>query len=293
MQDGSSPARSPYVPLLLGVACVSSGSILVRLAQAPALAVSFQRVFIASVLLAPFAVRPLLRGLPRLGSGQRVALVGCGMALAVHFATWIASLSYTSVASSVLLVNTAPLFSIGFSRLFLHESVPRRVLLATALALGGAALVAAGDWGEGAHSLLGDGLAVAGAVALSVYHVIGRGLRGSLPLHAYVLAVWSVSAIALVLMAVPTDVPLWDYPAHTFLVFGALALLPMLGGHGLVNVSLRLLPAPTVGLFLLGEPVGATLLALALLGEVPGALTVIGGAVVIAALTLVVAAPRR
>ena len=291
MQDGSSPSRSPYVPLLLGVACVSSGSILVRLAQAPALAVSFQRVFLASLLLAPFALRPLLRGLPRLGPGQRIALVGCGVALAVHFATWIASLSYTSVASSVLLVNTAPLFSIGFSRLFLHESVPRRVVLATALALVGAALVAAGDWGEGAHSLVGDGLAVAGAVALSAYHVIGRGLRGSLPLHAYVLAVWSASAVALALMAVSLSVPLWDYPARTFVVFGALALLPMLGGHGLVNVSLRLLPAPTVGLFLLGEPVGATLLALALLGEVPNVLTILGGGIVIGALALAVVEP--
>jgi drug/metabolite transporter (DMT)-like permease len=293
MHDGPSPARSPYVPLLLGVACVSSGSILVRLAQAPALAVSFQRVFIASLLLAPFALRPLLRGLPRLGHRQRLALVGCGVALAVHFATWIASLSHTSVASSVLLVNTAPLFSIGFSRLFLHESVPRRVQMATAVALAGAALVAAGDWGEGAHSLVGDALAVAGAVALSAYHVIGRGLRAGLPLHAYVLAVWSVSAVALALMALATGAPLWDYPPRTFLVFGALALLPMLGGHGLVNVSLRLLPAPTVGLFLLGEPVGATLLALLVLGEVPRALTVVGGAVVIGALALVVVAPRR
>jgi drug/metabolite transporter (DMT)-like permease len=286
-------ARSPYVPLLLGVLCVSTGSILVRLAQAPALAVSFQRVLIASLLLAPFALRPLLRAWPDVGRRQRSALLGCGIALAVHFATWIASLSYTSVASSVLLVNTAPLFSIAFSRVFLHESVSRTVALATFLALAGAGLVALGDWGRGEHSLLGDALALAGAVALSAYHVIGRGLRGALPLNAYVLAVWSVATVTLAGLAVASRVPLWSYSGRTFAIFVALALLPMLGGHGLVNVSLRLLPAPTVGLFLLGEPVGATLLALLLFGEVPGPLTVVGGAVVIGALALVVAGPDR
>ena len=104
--------RSPYVPLGLAVLCVSTGAILVRYADAPALAVSFHRVFLASVLLAPFAQRAARRSWPALNRGQRLALLGSGLALALHFATWIASLSFTSVAVSVLLVHTAPVFAV-------------------------------------------------------------------------------------------------------------------------------------------------------------------------------------
>jgi drug/metabolite transporter (DMT)-like permease len=279
---------SPYVPLALAVVTVSFGAILVRLAHAPALAISFNRVFLASLLVAPFALGAALRSWPRLRPRERVALFVAGAALALHFATWIASLSLTSVAASVLLVNTAPVFTVAFSRVFLGETPPPIVFVAMALALVGAALIALDGGRTGADSLKGDLLALAGAATLSVYHVVGRGLRAALPLTAYVFGVWSTAAAVLALLAVPARVPLFGYPAVTFLVFVALALVPTLAGHGLVNVSLRLLPAPTVGLFLLGEPLGATVLALALFGEVPGALTLAGGAVVVAALALLV-----
>jgi drug/metabolite transporter (DMT)-like permease len=281
---------SPYLVLAAAVVCVSVGSILVRLAEAPALAISFHRVFLASLLIAPFAARsmpPAWRTLPR---RDRWVLLGSGLALALHFATWIASLSYTTVAASVLLVNTTPLFTVAFAWLFLREAAPPRVLAAIALALVGAGMIAAGDWSwSGSQPLLGDALALAGALALSVYHVIGRGLRAALPLHAYVLSVWGAAAVVLALLCAGTDVSLTRYPARTFAVFLALAVVPTLLGHGLVNRSLRLLPAPTVGLFLLGEPVGATLLAYALLRETPGVWTLAGGAVILAALVLVVA----
>jgi drug/metabolite transporter (DMT)-like permease len=282
-----SGARGPYLTLVAGVLCVSFGSILVRLASAPPLAVSFHRVFLASLILAPFACLPLLRALRRLPVRQRVLLVGAGLALAVHFATWIASLSYTSVASSVLLVNTTPLFTLGLSRILLGESVPAVVSRAIVLAMGGAGLIAAGDWAAGSDSLFGDALALVGAVTLSAYHIVGRGLRDALPLGAYVLGVWATAAAILALIATLARVTLTAYPVRTFGVFLALALVPTLGGHGLVNRALRALPAPTVSVFLLGEPVGATLLALAIFGEAPTPWTLAGGAVVLLALVLV------
>jgi drug/metabolite transporter (DMT)-like permease len=215
--------------------------------------------------------------------------VAAGLALALHFATWIASLSYTTVASSVLLVNTAPLFAIVLSRVFLHEKPTATVLLAIPVAFAGAALIAYGDWTGSPGSLLGNGLAVAGAVTVAVYQVVGRGLRDALPLNAYVLGVWATAALALAALARGFGVPLGGYPARTWLLFLALAVVPTLGGHGLVNKSLRSLPAPTVGLFLLGEPVIASLLAWLLFREVPGPWTLAGGAVVLAALALVLA----
>lgn len=285
--DGQGNA-SPYLPLSIAVAVVSVGSILIRLAQAPALAVAFHRVFFATLALAPFALPKALRSWPSLTAAQGLLVLASGISLGVHFATWIASLSYTSVASSVLLVNMAPLFTLIFSRVFLAEIAPPAVKAAMALALGGASLIALGDWGGNTDSLLGDGLALAGAVTLSVYHVVGRSLRECVPLGAYVLAVWATAALTLAGFAWAFHVALLGYSTRTFALLLLLALGPTLAGHGLVNASLRVLPAPTVGLFLLGEPVGATLLAFLVFGEHPGLWTVSGGVLVLLALAFVV-----
>jgi len=287
-------AERGYGLLILAVLCVSVGSIFVRLAAAPALAVAFNRIFLASAVVAPFAAPSLVRAWPVLPARRRLVLLASGISLGVHFATWIASLSYTSVAASVLLVNTAPLFTLFFSWWFLGERASKAVLIAMAVALTGAALIAAGDWGDGgAASLKGDALAVAGAVTMSLYHVIGRGLRDALPLPAYVLGVWSTAAATLAVLAATARVPVFGYPPRTFALFLALAVVPTVIGHGLVNRSLRHIPAPTVGLFLLGEPIAASILAYAVFGENPGALTIAGGVLVLAALALVVRSEGR
>jgi drug/metabolite transporter (DMT)-like permease len=280
---------SPFLTLALAVLFVSFGAILVRLAAAPPLAVSFYRVAIASLLLLPFAAGDARRSWPALDGRRRLLLAGAGLALALHFATWIASLSYTTVASSVLLVNTAPLFAIVISRLFLHETPSKTVQVAIPVAFAGAGLIAFGDWTGSPGSLLGNGLAVAGAVTVALYQVIGRALRDALPLNAYVLAVWGTAAVALAALARGFGVRLGGHPGRTWLLFVALAVVPTIGGHGLVNKSLRSLPAPTVGLFLLGEPVIASILAGLLFRETPGPWTVAGGGVVLVALALVVA----
>ncbi|HVR70584.1 MAG TPA: DMT family transporter [Vicinamibacteria bacterium] len=287
------PAGSPYLVLGLAVLFVSVGSILVRWAQAPALSVAFYRIFLAALFLAPFAARPAARSWPSLRARERALLVASGLALGVHFATWIASLSYTSVAASVLLVNTAPLFTLGFTRVFLRETIAPVVVGATGIALAGAGLIAAGDWTGSASSLRGALLALAGAVTLSLYHVIGRGLRAALPLPAYVLAVWSIAAAALALIAAAAGAPFTGHPPRTLAAVVALAVVPTLAGHGLVNRSLRSLSAPTVGLFLLGEPLCAAAFAYLAFGETPGPLIVAGGALVLAALALVVARGSR
>jgi drug/metabolite transporter (DMT)-like permease len=277
-----------YGRLALAVLCVSVGSIFIRLAAAPPLAVAFYRITLATLIIAPFATGSALRAWPALSSRRRLVMIASGVALGLHFATWIASLSFTSVAASVLLVNTAPIFTLAFSRLVLGEAVTPAVAVAMAVALAGAALIAAADWAQSATSLLGSGLAVAGAVTLSAYHVIGRGLRDALPLPAYVLCVWALAAATLGLLVAVAGVPITGYPARTFAWLLALAVVPTVLGHGLVNLSLRTFPAPTVGLFLLGEPVAAAALAYAVFGERPGALTIAGGLLVVTALAIVV-----
>jgi drug/metabolite transporter (DMT)-like permease len=280
---------SPYLTLSLAVLFVSFGAILVRLADSPPLAVSFFRVALASAILLPFSAGEVRRSWPALTPRRRLVLFAAGLALGLHFATWIASLSHTSIASSVLLVNTAPLFAIVLSRVFLREGVPGVVKAAIPVAFAGAGMIAFADWTGSPGALFGNALALCGAVALAAYHVVGRGLREALPLNAYVLLVWTTAASTLAVMAVGLRQPLTGYGPRTWLVFLALALVPTLGGHGLVNKALRALPAPTVGLFLLGEPVGASFLAWLLFHEVPGPWTLGGGAVVLAALALVLA----
>ena len=282
-----SATRSPYVTLVTAVLLVSVGAILVRLAQAPPLAVSFYRMSIACVILLPFAWGDARRSWPALERRSHLLLVAAGVALALHFATWIASLSHTSVAASVLLVNTAPLFATVMSRVFLGEKPPVAVQVAIPVAMAGAAVIALGEGGSSPASLFGNLLAVVGAVTLATYQVIGRGLRGALPLNAYMLAVWGTAVVTLAALAVAFGTPFGGFPLHTWLAFTALAVVPTLGGHGLANRALRSLPAPTVGLFLLGEPVIASLLAYMIFGETPGAATLVGGAVVLAALALV------
>ncbi len=221
-----------------------------------------------------------------------MALFAAGGCLALHFVTWIASLSYTSVAASVLLVNTAPLFSIALSGLLLRESPTFSVALATLLGLAGAGLIGIGDYRGDLGSLKGAALAVAGAATLAGYHVAGRALRAALPLRAYLLGAWGISAAILGVLAAAAGTPLLEFPARTWAAFLGLAIVPTLLGHGLVNLSLRSLPAPTIGLFLLGEPLSAAALAGFFLGEIPTGWTFAGGAVVLAALTLVVLGER-
>ncbi len=280
---------SPWLTLSLAVLFVSFGAVLVRLAAAPALGVAFFRVAFATLMLAPFAAGRARHSWPALGGRRVLLLLAAGLALALHFATWIASLSYTSIASSVLLVNTAPLFTLVLSRLFLRERIARSVLLALPVALCGMALIALADWSGAPGSLRGNLLALAGAATVAAYQVIGRGLRDALPLSAYVLGVWAAAATVLAAFALALGTPLAGYTPRTWLALLALALVPTIGGHGLVNKSLRSLPAPTVGLFLLGEPVGASVLAFLVFGDVPGPWTLVGGVLVLGALGLVVA----
>jgi drug/metabolite transporter (DMT)-like permease len=286
-REPSPAAVSPYVTLVLGVLLVSVGAILVRLAAAPPLAVSFYRMAIASLLLSPFAWTDTRRSVPTLGSRPRLLLVASGVALALHFATWIASLSHTSVAASVLLVNTAPLFAIALSLVFLREKPPLAVQVAIPLAMVGAAVIALGDRESSPASLFGNLLAVAGAVTLATYQVIGRGLRATLPLNAYMLLVWGTATLTLAGLMAAFGTRFAPFPPRTWLAFAALAVVPTLGGHGLTNRALRSLPAPTVGLFLLGEPVIASLLAILLFDETPSTSTLVGGAIILAALALV------
>jgi drug/metabolite transporter (DMT)-like permease len=288
----SSRARV-HLGLAGGVLAVSWAAILVRLAQAPPLSVAAWRLVLASapaLLFAAIRRRPELAALP---GRSRLLLCGAGLALALHFATWIASLRLTSVAASVSLVSTQPVWVALLARFVLGEPVGRRTALGIGISVAGAVTVAASDLGAGPGALRGDALALAGALSAAVYFTTGRRVRARLSLGAYVGVVYPVAALALLSLALLLGQPLTGFDGRTWLALAALALVPQLLGHSLLNWSLRWLSAPFVAVAILAEPVASTLLALALLGERPGPLLLAGGLLTLAGVGLAAAEEAR
>ena len=280
---GERPGFPPNLVLLVSIAAVSTASILIRLTDAPPMAIATWRLALSTLMLLPFFLsRGGVSKLRAMGRGDLLTLAGVGVVLAVHFATWITSLSYTSVASSVIFVHVDPIFVALVSHFVLGERVSRRVALGIGVAFVGASIIAFGDLGVGGENLVGDALSLVGAIALGLYIMAGRKLRQRLDLTTYVTPVYAVSAAVLAIGSVAVGAPLAGYDSGVILMFAAIALVPMIFGHTLYNWALRWISAPVVSISLLGEPVGASLLAFLILGESPGPLTLVGGAVTLA-----------
>lgn len=284
--DVSAPGLNPYLGLVLATIAVSTSAILIRESTAPPLTLAAYRLAITTAILLPL-LRPArlarLRALSRKGWG----LVGlAGGLLALHFAFWTASLSYTSVASSVLFVSIHPALVAAIGVPLLGERLSRRAGLGIALTLVGGALIAGSDLHLSERALRGDGLAVLGAVVFAGYLVIGRGIREQLDTVSYSTPVYGLAALILAALSFPARQSLLAVGGRDILVFVLLALIPTLGGHLIYNWTLRHLPAAVVSVSFLGEPVGAALLAWPILGEVPPVGTVAVGTVVLAGIWL-------
>jgi len=276
------PAFPPNVALLVSIIAVSTASILIRMSGAPPLAIATYRLAFATLMLLPFYIRS--GGHKRLAASSSrdiLTLAAVGVVLAIHFGSWITSLGLTSVASSVLFVHVDPIFVAVVSHFYLGERIRRGTLIGITFALVGAVTIAFGDAGVSGTSLFGDLLAMIGAVMLGLYILAGRRLRQSLDLVSYVTPVYATSAFALALASLATGTSLWPYPLSELLLFLAIALIPMIFGHTIYNWTLKWLSAPLVSISLLGEPVGATILAYLLLEEVPSTLTLIGGVLIL------------
>ncbi len=207
---------------------------------------------------------------------------GAGLFLALHFASWITSLEYTSVASSVVLVTTHPIF-VGLASHFLfNERLSPRMSMGIALSVLGGMVIGYGDFGLGQNELLGDLLATAGAVMAAGYFLIGRRLRSRLSLVAYISLVYSTAAATVVAFCALTGQEFVGYPQQTYLMFILLALVPQLIGHSSLNWALRYLSATFVSVSILGEPIGSTILAYFFLNEVPTPHKIMGGVLILA-----------
>jgi len=281
---------TPRTALAIAVVAISTSAILIRWSEAPSVVAAFYRVLFTTALLAPLTVS---RHGDRLGELSRHHLLAAGvtgLALAVHFAAWFESLSWTSVAASVTLVQSQPIFVVVGAWLLLDERVTRRTVAGVAVALAGAIAMSLGDLlggtAVGPRPLYGNALALVGGVMAAAYVLAGRSLRQRLPLLPYVTVVYGVAAVALGAIALAQGHPLIGYESREWLLFLGMAIGPGILGHTLVNWSLAHVESSLVSVTLLGEPLGSALLALLVLSEVPSRWTVVGGAVVLVGITV-------
>ena len=274
------PSRAlPFLVLGVGVVVVSFAAILVRFAQAEAassLAIAAVRLTVAAIVLAPFAWLRAGGEMLRLPRRELGLCILSGALLAAHFWAWITSLEHTSVASSTALVTTNPLWVALVSAIVLRERPGGAAIAGIGLTLAGSALVFAADAsrapGPGAAPMLGNVLALVGAMSASGYLLVGRALRARISLTAYIWLAYSAAALLLVAAAMATGLSLRSLPGTAWLFMVALALGPQLIGHTTFNWALRRLTATFVAIAILGEPVGAALLAYFFFGERFGAL---------------------
>jgi drug/metabolite transporter (DMT)-like permease len=294
----TSPSRTILtVGLIGGILAVSAASIFIKFAQesVPSLVIATWRLTIASLVLAPVAVT---RSRAELTTRSRADLsvgVLAGAFLALHFASWITSLQLTSVASSVVLVTTTPLWVALLSPIILHERITRGVAMGMLLALVGGILVALSDschWHGGltcpstadilhGQAFLGNFLALFGAWMAAGYILAGRRLRARMTLIPYIFIVYGMAALVEIVIMLAAGESAFGYPAEAYFWIILLALVPQLLGHSAFNWALAYLPASFVSVALLGEPVGSIILAYLILGQTPGPLNLLGCALIL------------
>jgi len=296
---------NPIIGLFFGILAVSTASIFIRFAQdgAPSIVIAAVRLLTASLLLTPIAFLQYKQKLFIISKRELGFLILSGLFLSIHFAAWITSLEYTSIASSVVLVTTTPLWVALFSPILLKEKNNAIIWIGLFLALLGSSLVALSNQcsfslanliqckGVGLsferNTLYGNFLALLGAWMAAGYMMVGRKVRSTLPLIKYIFFVYFFSAIFLLFIVVISGETLVGYSNQTYLWMFLLGLIPQLLGHSVFNWALGHLPAAFVSIALIGEPIGTILLAFIFLQETPNNLEYLGGLLILIGIFLI------
>jgi len=294
----------------IGVLAVSTASLFIRYAQteASSLTIAASRLALAALFLMPVALKRNGKELAQLSRKQVGLLLLGGVFLAIHFASWITSLQYTTVASSVVLVATSPLWVALLSPLILRERLKSSLWIGLAITLLGASIVgmsSACQFYNGSlvcspisqfiegKAFLGNALALLGALMSAGYLLIGRQLRATVSLVSYTFMVYGTAAIVLVLAVVLTGQKVAGFSPLIYVWFLALAIVPQLIGHSSFNWALKYLSAAYISVALLGEPIGSSLLAYFFLTETPSIVEIFGGLLILIGIYLTSRAEQK
>ena len=297
-QPIAKPSIPPGVVIGLGILAASSASIIIRFAQVyvPSLVIVAFRLTLATLILAPFALTRHRHEIRSISRQKWILAIASGLFLALHFISWTTSLEYTDVVSSVMLVSTVPVWVALLSPLFLHERASRFAIFGMSLTILGGFIITISDVCQiraggiscnfvstsiGNRALLGDLLALVGAVMAAGYVMIGRKLRPGMELISYVFVVYGIAALVLIILVIITGNTFLGYPSEAYGWLVLLALVPQLIGHTSFNWALRYLSASFVSIALLGEPIGSAILAYIFLAEAPTFGNIIGAILIL------------
>ncbi len=261
-----------YGGLLLAVLAVSWASIFIRwCGDTPALVIAFYRMFWSALILLIYQMisAPRLLRLDRLRRRSRGLIILAGILLALHFATWIASIQLTKISHSLILESTHPVFALLLSPIFLKEKGSWYAVTAAILTLFGIVIIAGQDVFSLDGKFIGDILALASALFVTLYVLIARHQRDQVQLIPYLVAVYSGAALLLLILIMFSGHPVLDYPLEIHGIMILLALIPTGVGHSLINWAARKIPVYKVNFSILGEPIIASILAFWFFGEQP------------------------
>jgi drug/metabolite transporter (DMT)-like permease len=288
----------PYAALIGGVLIISTASILIKatidLGVSP-LTIAAGRLVLAAAILTPIAWSRNGREIKRLEPSDWAWGLAAGICLAVHFALWISSLAYTSVASATVLVTTNPVFVVLASWLIFHERLSRHSLYGVLLTVSGSVLIGLSDSSNhgGSNPLLGDVLALLGAISASAYLLLGQKLRKRLLLLPYVWLVYTTAAVVTFVAIHLLGQSLLGLPGKAYLLMLCLAIGPQLLGHTSVNWAIKYVSATLVAVMILGEPIGSALLAYVIFHQTIRPLQLFGGGLLLVGIALAVLGERK
>ncbi|NOZ61786.1 MAG: DMT family transporter [Calditrichaeota bacterium] len=285
--------QKAVVVLGFGLMAISVASVLIKICAAPALVIAVYRLGLASIFYLTvnrISRKPLIRNLD---SGQIKVILISAVFLTIHFATWITSLKFTSVASSVVLVQSSPIFVAIGSIIFLKEKPSGLMILGIVFALIGGVIISVHDFSLDENSLTGNLLAIGGAIGAAGYLLSGRHLRKSLDTFQYVAVLYSITTIFLLVLAVGNGADLIHYDWRIFALFAAIAFFPQVIGHTSFNWALAFFSATAVSIVALGEPIGASILAYFFLGEKLTFVKIIGGVIILIGVTMAIISEGR
>ncbi|GMA62430.1 DMT family transporter [Alicyclobacillus fastidiosus] len=252
--------------LMIALLAISFSAIFIEWSTAPAAVIGMYRLWMSVLLLSPFAVKRW-REFMKLSPRDIGLVCLSGLFLGLHFLFWIQSLRMTSVASSMIIIALEPIFVLVGSVILFRSRVTKMGMLSMLFAILGCVVVASADFGKGTGHVYGDFLSLVGTLAVSVYMLAGQKVRSSVSSTTYNVLVFLVAGLVLFLFNVLTKTPLVAYSGHNWLMFTLLAVVSTVIGHGLFNWLLDRVSATTISMTILGEPVGAIILAYLLLGQ--------------------------
>ncbi|OQP07393.1 EamA family transporter [Geobacillus sp. 46C-IIa] len=274
-----------YAALLIGALAVSTSAIFVKWSQAPSAVIAFYRLFFAVVIMTPFFLRHI-HELKHISRRDWLFSVCSGVLLAFHFILWFESLDYTSVTSSVVLVTLQPLFAFAGGALFFRERLTIGAIGSALLAIAGSILISWGDFRVSGEALYGDMLALLACAMVTAYWLFGQELRQRLSLMTYTYIVYGISAVTLYVYTALSRFSLTAYQPTDWLCFLALAIVPTLFGHSVMNWAVKWVSASTVSMVILFEPIGASALAYWLFDEQIRLFQWVGGIFILTGISL-------